>query len=57
MQFGNATFASAVAVVLSFSPAPVLAQSLNAKPAKTSSVTTAAPRAADGHPDLQGVWS
>jgi len=57
MQFQNAKFASALAVVVSFVPGAAFAQSINAKPAKTANATWTVPRAADGHPDLQGVWS
>jgi len=55
MHFRNITFTGAVAMALCWAPAQ--AQSINAKPAKTASAAGTAPRAADGHPDLQGVWS
>ena len=58
MHFRNLTFVAAVAVVLSLLPTQAIAQSLNAKPAKTDVAQTwTAPRTVDGHPDLQGVWA
>ena len=57
MQFRNLTFVGAVAVVLSLVPATALAQSVNAKPAKTATATWTTARTVDGQPDLQGVWA
>jgi hypothetical protein len=57
MHFRNLTFVAAIAVVLSLTQGQALAQSLNAKPAKTATETWTAPRTVDGQPDLQGVWS
>jgi hypothetical protein len=57
MHFRNLTFVGAVAVVLSLVPATALAQSVNAKPAKTANENWKASRTADGQPDLQGVWA
>ena len=57
MLFRKLTFVAAIAVVLSFVPGPAIAQSINAKPAKTATGTWTAPRTVDGQPDLQGVWS
>jgi len=57
MHIRNLTLAGAVAVVLSLLQGPAVAQSLNAKPAKTATETWTAPRTVDGQPDLQGVWS
>src|SRR2546421_9513622 len=53
MQFRSLTLAAAVVLALAAEPAP--GQSPTAKPAKNT--PWAAPRAADGHPDLQGVWA
>jgi len=59
MRFRSLTFVTAVAIVLSLVQGQAIAQSLNAKPAKTAAAagTWTAPRTVDGHPDLQGVWS
>ncbi len=57
MRFRNLTFVAALAVVLWLGQGqPAIAQSLNAKPAKTATETWTAPRTVDGQPDLQGVW-
>ena len=59
MHLRNLTFVGAVAVVLSLVQGQTIAQSLNAKPAKsaTGTATWTAPRTVDGQPDLQGVWA
>ena len=57
MRFRTLTFVTVAAIVLSLLPAHAVAQSLNAKPAKTTTQTWTAPRTVDGQPDLQGVWS
>lgn len=57
MHFRNLTFVGAAAVVLSLLPGQAIAQSVNAKPAKTATETWTAPRTVDGRPDLQGVWA
>jgi hypothetical protein len=57
MHFRNLTFVAAVAVVLSLVQGQSIAQSINAKPAKTASETWTAPRTVYGQPDIQGVWS
>src|SRR6202050_1917539 len=38
-------------------PGHAIAQTVNAKPAKTATQTWTAPRTVDGQPDLQGVWA
>lgn len=54
----NLPILATAAVILSLLPLQASAQSLNAKPAKSATTQTwTAPRAADGHPDLQGVWA
>jgi len=59
MHFRNLTFTLAAAVVLSLAAGPAIAQSVNAKPAKTATTasTWTVSRTADGQPDLQGVWA
>jgi len=57
MHFRSLTFVTAVAALLSLVPGQTLAQSVNAKPAKTANRTWATPRTVDGQPDLQGVWA
>ena len=57
MNLRNLTFIVAIAVVLSLLQGQAIAQSINAKPAKTEAKAGTLPRASDGHPDLQGVWA
>ena len=59
MHFRKLTFAGAVAVVLSLIQVQAIAQSVNAKPAKTVTAAGTWPvaRTVDGQPDLQGVWA
>src|SRR5579864_9639804 len=45
------------AVVLALIQGQAVAQSVNAKAAKTDTKTWTPPRAGDGHPDLQGFWA
>jgi hypothetical protein len=44
-------------LLLSLAAAPILALAMLAAPAAAAPPTAALPRAADGHPDLSGVWS
>jgi len=57
MNFRSLTIVAAVTLVLSLVPGLAMAQTFNAKPAKTATQTWTAPRTVDGQPDLQGVWS
>jgi hypothetical protein len=57
LQPRNLTFLAATAVALSLLPGQILAQSLDAKAAKTTKPGWTAPRTLDGQPDLQGVWA
>ena len=57
MHLRNLTFIGAVAVFLLLLHVPAMAQSINAKPAKTETKTWTPPRTKDGQPDLQGVWA
>jgi len=59
MRFRTLTLVMAIAVVLSLVQGQAIAQSINAKPAKTTAATGTwtTTRTADGQPDLQGVWA
>jgi hypothetical protein len=57
MQLRNLTLAIALAVVFSLVQGQALAQSVDAKAAKTDTKTWTQPRTSDGQPDLQGVWA
>src|SRR5277367_3454560 len=57
MTLRNLPILTTAAVVLWLLPAVASAQSLNAKAAKSATQNWNVPRAPDGHPDLQGVWS
>ena len=51
MRYRTLTFVAAVAAALSLLPGQAIAQSLNAKPAKTATEAWTAPRTVDGRPD------
>src|SRR5450631_4510999 len=56
MHHRQLTIPAAAVVALSLLAGQSVAQSLNAKPAKTGETLTS-PRTVDGQPDLQGFWS
>lgn len=56
MHVRSLTF-SLVAVVLLLVQGQAIAQTVNAKAAKPVTESWVAPRTADGHPDLEGVWA
>ena len=55
MRFPNLILMAAIALSSMFPAEPARAQSVDRKSTKTT--TWKAPRAPDGHPDLQGVWA
>jgi hypothetical protein len=57
MYLRNLPCAGAVAILLSLVPGQAVAQSINAKPATTTTAPWTTPRTVDGQPDLQGVWA
>jgi hypothetical protein len=57
MYFRNLSFVTAVGAFLSLVAGQSVAQSVTAKPAKSTGDTWKLSRTADGQPDLQGVWA
>jgi hypothetical protein len=57
MHLRNLPCAGAVGILLSLVPGQAVAQSINAKPANTTTAPWTMPRTVDGQPDLQGVWA
>jgi hypothetical protein len=57
MRIRNLTLIGAVAATFALLPGQAIAQSVNAKPAKTETKNWTPPRTSDGQPDLQGVWA
>jgi len=57
MQFRHFAFVGGLALVLSLAQGRVAAQTQPVNALKTASKNWTAPRAPDGHADIQGVWS